>query len=95
MADNTEERLKKVLVDQLNYALEIEQIREDTSLYGKGLGLNSLDLVSLVVSVEDEFDIFLEAENLVSSMETFGRLLLTIRQKLRDNGAAPLQKENS
>ena len=94
MSDTIKERLKKILVDQLNYPINIEQIHENSSLYGKGLGFNSIDLVSLVVRLEEEFDIFFEAENLTSSMGNFGELLLVIQQKLLQNGATPQRKDD-
>ena len=86
--NNFEQRLKKILVDELNYPLNIEQIREDTSLYGKGLGLDSLDAVSLVVRLEEEFDIFFEPEEFAASLETFGSMLRIIRRKLTPQAAA-------
>jgi len=90
--NNIETRLKKILVDELSYPLNIEQIREDTSLYGKGLGLDSLDGVSLVVQLEEEFDIFFEPEEFVTGLETFGSLLRIIRSKLAPHVATPCQE---
>ncbi len=84
MTDKVEERLKKILVDQLSNSLSMKQIREETSLYGRGLGLDSLDVVSLVVRLEDEFDIFFEAEEVTASMENFGTLLRSIQHKVRE-----------
>lgn len=77
-----EERLKKILVDQLQYPLNTERIHAQTSLYGKGLGLDSLDVVALVVRLEDEFDIFFEPDEVAASVKTFGSLVATIGRKL-------------
>ena len=52
-SDIVKERLKKILVDQLSYPLGMAHVREDIPLYGKGLGLDSLDVVSLVVRLEN------------------------------------------
>ena len=82
MNDDVAERLKKILVDEAGYSLTIDQIHRSTSLYGKGLGLSSLDVVSLVVRLEDEFNIFFEAEEVAPSVETFGSLLEAIRRKI-------------
>lgn len=95
MAFNVEERLKKILVNQLSYTVSMEQVHEDTPLYGRGLGLNSLEMVSLVVGLENEFDIFFEADEVAASVGTFGSLLQVVRQKLSQDGAASHYKKGS
>lgn len=82
MTDLIAIRLKKILAEQLHNSLDINTLREDTSLYGKGLGLNSVDIVSLVVKLEEEFDIFFEAEEVTASVATFGSLVQAIQQKI-------------
>jgi acyl carrier protein len=82
MSDHTEQRLKQILVEQCHYSLMIEQIQDHTSLYGKGLGLGSLDVVYLLARLEQEFDIFFEAEEVAPSIETFGTLLGLVQNKL-------------
>ena len=91
--DIVKERLRKILVDQLGYPVSMAHVREDTTLYGKGLGLDSLDVVSLIVRLENEFDIFFEAEDVGASMETFGSLLGSVQQKLIQNGTETHRKE--
>jgi acyl carrier protein len=86
MTDMLQEQLKELLADQLGYPLDVAKIREDTSLYGKGMGLDSVDVISFVVRLEEKFEIFFEAEEVVPSMATFGALVQTVYQKL-------LQKE--
>ena len=86
MASSVEERLKQVLVDQLDYRLTRERIDATTSLYGKGLGLNSLDVVSLIVRLEEEFGIFFDPEEIAPSLENFGALLRMIQKKHNQNG---------
>lgn len=76
------ERLKKILVEELAYPVSPDEIRETTSLYGKGLGLGSVDVVSLVVALEEAFDIFFEAEEVADIVESFGSLLAAVRGKL-------------
>jgi len=93
-SDIVKERLKKILVDQLSYPLGMAHVREDIPLYGKGLGLDSLDVVSLVVRLENEFDIFFEAEEVIASVETFGSLFRAVQQKLGQNGTAMQRKED-
>ena len=82
VADLIDDRLRKVLVEQLKYPLSASEIVEHTSLYGKGLGLDSLDVVSLIVRVEDEFDIVVEAEEVADIVKTFGTLRDAVHRKL-------------
>ena len=92
MNDSTQQRLKKILVDELSYPLSEDKIREDTSLFGNGLGLSSLDVVSLLVRIEEEFSIIFDANEIDSMLGTFGALLLTLQQKLRQDGTT-VQRE--
>ena len=50
------------------------------------MGLDSVDVIAFVVRLEEKFEIFFEAEEVVPSMATFGALVQTVYQKL-------LQKE--
>lgn len=85
MIDDIEEQLKRIFVEQLSFPISMEHLCEKTSLYGKGLGLNSLDVVSLIVRLEDEFEIYFEADEVKSSVENFGALLRTVKQKVNQN----------
>jgi acyl carrier protein len=86
-ADALRDRLKRILAQQLNSPSGLDSIREDTPLHGKGLGLDSVDVVSLIVKVEEEFEIFIEADEVADSVRTFGALLKTVHRKV--HGEAP------
>ena len=49
---NTEERVKKVVAEQLDVSGEID----NNSSFVDDLGADSLDVVELVMSLEEEFD---------------------------------------
>ena len=52
MSDNLEDRIKKIIVVQLN--VNEEQVTPEAS-FVDDLGADSLDLVELIMSLEDEF----------------------------------------
>ncbi len=65
------ETLKKIVAEQLN--IEEESITEETSLKDD-LGADSLDLFSIVMAIEETYDIELPAEEL-NGVATLGELM--------------------
>lgn len=51
------DRLKDVLIQQLDLPQRADEIAEDTTLFGGGLGLDSVDALEIVVCIEGEFGI--------------------------------------
>jgi acyl carrier protein len=82
MIGDIEPRLKALLVDQLPYRLDPERILPTSVLHGRGLGLSSLDLVTLIMRVEEEFDVFFEADEMSDAVATFGALLSVTERKV-------------
>lgn len=60
MSDNTLNRLKKVVAEQLD--VSEEEITEDAS-FVEDLGADSLDMVELVMAFEEAFDIEIPDED--------------------------------
>jgi acyl carrier protein len=83
MTGDIEERLRNILAEELSHPPTRQQIHEATSLYGRGLGLDSLDAVSLITRLEEEFDVFFAHTEIGPSLESFGALLRAIEQKRR------------
>jgi len=54
MSDNTEERVKKIVVEHLG--VEADKVTMDASFIDD-LGADSLDIVELVMAFEEEFDV--------------------------------------
>ena len=49
-------RIKQVLIDELMLSQQLEEIADDTPLFGPdGLGLDSVDALQLVVALEKHF----------------------------------------
>lgn len=67
---NTKEKLKKILIDDLNLEeLTPDDIDDGAPLFGEGLGLDSLDAVELVVIIQKHFGI--EIKNMEEGREAF------------------------
>lgn len=50
-------RIRQILIDDMGVRREHDEIDPDTPLFGTGLGLDSVDAVELLVSVETEYAI--------------------------------------
>ena len=81
MADDFKQRIKSMMVERLFMAIEPEQIADDKSLVSD-YGVDSLNLLELVVGVEEEFGVRIgDTEFRVSNFETVNALADFIRQK--------------
>lgn len=49
------DRVKQIIVQHINPGLKIDELRDDTPLIGRGLGLDSVSLLELVVALETDF----------------------------------------
>lgn len=58
------ERLKQVLIERLSLQLEIDEIADDSPLFGSGLGLDSVDALEVAIAVETEFGVAITDEDL-------------------------------
>ena len=72
------EKVAKLLAEQ--FGLEVEEITEDMGM--DDLGADSVDLVELSMSLEEEFDIEEMSEEDIASIHTVGDLVGYLRSKL-------------
>ena len=80
-----EDRMRKVIMgmEAAKRNIDSKEIVRETAFTGRGLGLDSVGLFELVVSVEKEFDFFIEVSELGSGMfENVGTLVNYIGAKL-------------
>ena len=64
-ADNLHARIKRVIVDSLMLeGLSPDEIADDQSLFGEGLGLDSVDALELILGLEQEFGFKVENDDM-------------------------------
>ncbi|MDJ0765149.1 MAG: phosphopantetheine-binding protein [Myxococcota bacterium] len=56
--------IKQDLITRLNLSYEPEDLHEDVSLLGSGLGLDSLDALEVILGIEHAFDVKVEEDNI-------------------------------
>jgi acyl carrier protein len=70
------DRVRKLLVERLHVERDPDAIDPDTPLFGTGLGLDSVEAVEMVVSLEDTFGFKLPDDALGRRvMRTVGKLV--------------------
>lgn len=61
MSESIQDRLKQIIVETLNLDdITPEEIENDQSLFETGLGLDSIDVLELVVRIEKEYQVKIE-----------------------------------
>lgn len=56
--------IKDDLITRLNLPYEPEDLHEDISLLGSGLGLDSLDALEVILGIEHSFGVKVEEDNI-------------------------------
>ena len=74
------DKVKKIIVDQLD--VEEDKVTEAASITDD-LGADSLDVVNLVMSFEEEFDIEIPDDQ-VEKIKTVGDIVKFIEEKVED-----------
>ena len=78
MADNLEERMRTVVVEQLG--VHPEQVNRDASFIDD-LGADSLDTVELIMAFEEEAGVAIPEED-AEKLTTFGKALDYLRKQV-------------
>ena len=74
------EQVKKILCDQLD--LEEEQVNEDSEVIDD-LGADSLDIVDLVMTLEEEFDTEIPDED-IENLKSVGDIVKYIEERVAE-----------
>ncbi|MCP5004028.1 MAG: hypothetical protein GY941_08815 [Planctomycetes bacterium] len=83
-----EERVKNVIMKTVKLSIDASKLKRDTSLVGKGLGLDSVSVTEVVVGLEEEFGLFFDDSELnVEIFENVGKLTNFINEKLKNENA--------
>ncbi|MBI6262559.1 MAG: acyl carrier protein [Proteus mirabilis] len=77
-------RVKEWLIERLNLNKSINQIDDDTPLFGSGLKLDSVDATEIIVFLNDEFNIQVTEGDDPSYMRTINSLTTFILNKQRE-----------
>lgn len=83
-ADSIRERIIRHLIAASDEEIDASQVTDQTSLR-KDLDLSSLQAVTLVMDLEDEFGVTIEDEE-IESLETVGEVLAVVNRKLEELG---------
>jgi acyl carrier protein len=86
-----ESRLKQILKDRLRLdPARVEAMTADTGLLGKGIGLDSVESLSLATAMEEEFRIVIEDDELTAALfATLGTVIDFVRRKTAAPPGAP------
>ncbi|MCP5101820.1 MAG: acyl carrier protein [bacterium] len=68
MPETIMDQLKAIIADKLDVNLKVEEIDQNVSLYEDGLGLDSIAIVDLIVSIEKGFSITIQDEELSADL---------------------------
>ncbi|MBV8202655.1 MAG: acyl carrier protein [Acidobacteria bacterium] len=83
MADQVLERIKRIVVEDLDVNLKYEDLDETVPLFEEGLALDSVILVELIGFIEKRFDIVLDDEVLnLGTFENLQSVARVIREQL-------------
>jgi acyl carrier protein len=85
MPEPLEDEIKEAIVRSLRLPISPEEIGMSTPLFGEGLGLDSIDVLELVLELERSFGVFIADEQtgtkVLHSVETIAAFITTERRK--------------
>jgi acyl carrier protein len=84
-SDSFKTEIKQAIIRSLRLPLTVEDIGDDTPLFGEGLGLDSIDVLELVIEIERTFGAKIEDEqtgmDVLRSVDTIAAFITSSREK--------------
>jgi acyl carrier protein len=81
------QQLREMIVNRLDLAIDPDWIMNDQPLFGRGLELDSIDTLELILGVESDFDVSLSEDDRWA-FGSVAKLAEYIAQDLADRAAA-------
>ena len=82
-SDQLKAEIKQAIIRSLRLPLTADQISDDTPLFGEGLGLDSIDVLELVLELERSFGVTIGDEQtgmkVLRSVDTIAAFILAQR----------------
>jgi acyl carrier protein len=83
--DSLKAEVKRAIVESLRLHMSVEEIGDSTSLYAEGLGLDSIDVLELVLEMERRFGVSITDEEtgnrVLRSVDTIADFIVAERAK--------------
>ena len=83
--DSLKAEIKQAIVRSLRLPITPEEIGDSTSLFDEGLGLDSIDVLELVLELERSFGVSISDEqtgmNVLRSVDTIAEFIISERAK--------------
>lgn len=83
--DTLKDEIKRAIVESLRLPIPVEEIGDATSLYGEGLGLDSIDVLELVLEMERRFGVSITddetGQRVLRSVDTIADFIVAERAK--------------
>jgi acyl carrier protein len=83
--DTLKEEIKRAIVESLRLPIPVEEIGNSTSLFGEGLGLDSIDVLELVLEMERRFGVSIKddetGQRVLRSVDTIADFIVDERAK--------------
>jgi acyl carrier protein len=83
--DSLKTEVKRAIVESLRLPISVEEIGDSTSLFGEGLGLDSIDVLELVLEMERRFGVSITddetGQRVLRSVDTIADFIVTERAK--------------
>ena len=83
--DTLKAEIKRAIVESLRLPIPVEEIGDSTSLFGEGLGLDSIDVLELVLEMERRFGVSITdnetGQRVLRSVDTIADFIMAERAR--------------